>query len=492
MLPDSRRSARSGRIGACLLLGLFALVILPHGRTFSAPSKATIRPARFGAFPPPTPVRAARNAAATETDAQLSSVGQTTVNMVKNIVGSGMLSLPAGVAAFSGSRMAIAPSLSFCLLFGLISAYAFTLIADACKRTGESTYAGAWEKIIGPKTKVLPALACFAKMAIGCISFSMILGDCFSLIASPLGLPAAIASRSGMMLLITALVIFPLCQLKSLAPLAKFSVLGVLSNVYICCFILLRCFDGTYAAGGALAKVAPLAPNFVAGNAWGAILRPEFSKLLCILSTAFVAHYNAPAFYESLDAGPNGADGKPGRFFLASVLGFSASAAIFGIVLAGGFMTFGTNSMGLILNNYAATDILAVLARVAIGISLLTAYPLVFFGLKKQVVAAMGETGADLQDKRPRLLTFGLLALLTSVALKLTDLGAFSAIAGAVFGTFLIYIAPAAMVLQAQRKGVGGPGPEGLTGIAKKGTLASFIVMGVVLGYIGVGNIVGK
>ena len=55
----------------------------------------------------------------------------------------------------------------------------------------------------------------------------MILGDCISLMIAPLHLPALVASRDSVILAITALVLYPLCSMKSLAPLAKFSLLGV-------------------------------------------------------------------------------------------------------------------------------------------------------------------------------------------------------------------------------------------------------------------------
>eukprot|EP00913_Durusdinium_trenchii_P020901 g19639.t1 len=73
-------------------------------------------------------------------EVKLSSVRQSTVNLVKNIVGAGMLSLPAGVAAFSSSPKAVLPSLVLALLAAFFSAYGFVLIAEACAATGESTY----------------------------------------------------------------------------------------------------------------------------------------------------------------------------------------------------------------------------------------------------------------------------------------------------------------------------------------------------------------
>mmetsp|Transcript_9869 Transcript_9869/g.20951 ORF Transcript_9869/g.20951 Transcript_9869/m.20951 type:complete len:509 (-) Transcript_9869:37-1563(-) len=502
MVPGSVRS----HLGGGLLLTAVGLLISHHAGGLAAPwafrGPAALRgalakqglglgaPAPVGSGaalvtkrPPPTAALHAAAVAATE-EATLSSVPQSSVNLVKNIVGAGMLSLPAGMAAFSGSPKALEPSLVITLFIGLISAYGFVLIADACHRTGESTYGGAWSRTVSPGTKWLPEMACFAKAGVGCISFSMILGDCISRILHPMGLPAILASRDFVILAITTLVLFPLCMLKSLAPLAKFSVAGVMSNVYIAFFCLLRCFDGSYRPGGAFFRAAPVAPKLVAttGSAWSTVLHPGFTTLLSILATAYLAHYNAPLYYQQLKPGSDGK--KAGRFFLVSVLGFAASGAFFGLIMTGGFLTFGANSSGLILNNYAAKDSLAGLARCAICLSLITSYPLVFFSLRKQVLDLIGQRGVDFNAERPALTTALLLGVVTLLALSLHDLGTLAAFAGACFGSFLIYIAPALMVLCAQQRGIG-PCPGGWRGRGQRAAQIAMLPLGAVLAVLG-------
>ncbi|CAE7254975.1 Slc38a11 [Symbiodinium pilosum] len=398
--------------------------------------------------------RGASESIAEVQEVKLSSVTQSTVNLVKNIVGAGMLSLPHGVAAFSASSEAVVPSLILTFLAAVFSAYGFVLIAQACEATGESTYTRVWARSVSESTKMLPAAACLAKAAIGCISFSMILGDCISLMLAPMNLPTVVASRDAVIFLITATVLFPLCSMKSLAPLAKFSLLGVLSNFYICTFVVLRCVDGSYRKGSALLAAAPAAPKFTAASgAWQTMMSPGLSVLLSILATAFLAHYNAPLFLEQLAPDPKTGK-KDKRFVIMSVLGFCTAGLIFSLVMVGGFLTFGSSCMGLILNNYAATDSLALFARAAIVLSLVTAYPLVFFSLRKQVLEILGSQGADMAEKRPRAMTVVLLAGVTAVALKLRNLGVVAALAGASLGTFLVYVAPALMVMGAQRRGL--------------------------------------
>ena len=63
------------------------------------------------------------------------------------------------------------------------------------------------------------------------------------------------------------------------------------------------------------------------------------------------------------------------------------------VVMVSGFLTFGGAADGYILNNYATTDKLAQLARLAIGGSIVTTYPLLHQGLRDTVQEALAQNG---------------------------------------------------------------------------------------------------
>ena len=64
-----------------------------------------------------------------------SSVTASTLNLAKNIVGAGVLSLPAGVAAYSTAKGAAAPACGLIAVLGAVSAYCFALVGRACAAT---------------------------------------------------------------------------------------------------------------------------------------------------------------------------------------------------------------------------------------------------------------------------------------------------------------------------------------------------------------------
>ena len=77
------------------------------------------------------------------------------INLFKNIVGSGVLALAAGVAAFSGSPLALLPSLAILLAVGAASAYTYSAIARVGAAVGASTYRETWSKVYGEGTTLL-------------------------------------------------------------------------------------------------------------------------------------------------------------------------------------------------------------------------------------------------------------------------------------------------------------------------------------------------
>jgi hypothetical protein len=73
-------------------------------------------------------------------------------NLIKSIIGAGVLSLPAGIAVLASSassgnrnhRILLSSSFLLIAVMGTISAYTFSLIARVCHMTNTTTYADCW------------------------------------------------------------------------------------------------------------------------------------------------------------------------------------------------------------------------------------------------------------------------------------------------------------------------------------------------------------
>ena len=128
---------------------------------------------------------------------------------------------------------------------------------------------------------------------------------------------------------------------------------------------------------------------------------------------------------------------------------FAISISIFALIASIGFLTFGGNSSGLILNNYSTSDGLMNLSRAAVAVSLVFSYPLAFVGARDGVLDLLKIKGTA---KTQNVLTVALLAVITGGALVIPDVSFVMAFAGATLGNCLIYVFPALMFRGAIKK----------------------------------------
>merc|ERR1719215_1730381 len=114
--------------------------------------------------------------------------------------------------------------------------------------------------------------------------------------------------------------------------------------------------------------------------------------------------------------------------------------------MGAGFLTFGGASDGYILNNYAPTDRLAQLARVAIGSQIVFTYPFLHLGLRESTTALLKAVTGEAPPRVPT--SVGIIALVTALALRVTNLGLIAAVTGALVSTSIGYILPSLMLGQ--------------------------------------------
>lgn len=255
--------------------------------------------------------------------------------------------------------------------------------------------------------------------------------------------------------------------MKSLSALAPFSLLGLGGTLYAGIFMLIRLLDRSYFPGGKFFNDIVAKPSF--GN--GFTVNQLTFVLLSMLSTSYIAHYNAPKFYAELK--------NPSMKRFNQVVGgaFGTSILFFIFIMVTGFLSFGGSTAGFVLNNYSSKDSLATLARFAIGLALLTGYPFTFSALREGVLDLQGKVGGA-RESAFKPLTLTLLGLVTGLALVLKDVGFVVSITGALFGCLLMFIVPAIMNISSHKASV----ERGL-----KPTLGKKLEIGLNYGLIGTG-----
>ena len=164
-------------------------------------------------------------------------------------------------------------------------------------------------------------------------------------------------------------------------------------------------------------------------------------RLVTTASSSYQAHYNAPRIWSELH------NPTLSRFNAIVHSSFLFAVVINCLVLSFGFLTFGSNSSGLILNNYSNFDTLAVIARISICLGTIFGFPLSFTALRDGVSDFIGTS-----DKHNIFTTVTLLIVIMSSSLVLKNVSTVISFSGAIFGTSLIYILPSYMSIAVLKK----------------------------------------
>ena len=339
----------------------------------------------------------------------------------------------------------------------------------------------AWDKTVGSETSWIPSVSCTFKTGCAILAYSMVLADSFKALLSTIGYDFG---RTNVLLGVTTLVLLPLCLMKNLSSLAPFSLAGIIGMMYTAMAMAIRYFGGTYKlaagegspAGKFLADVAgDLQPAFGDKGA-SAVLNAKSFILICMLSTSFMAHFNAPKFYLELK------NNTIERFNTVVSTSFGISILIMGAVAALGFLTFGKATSGLVLNNYPGTDTIMSLSRFAVAFSIVFSYPLVFVGCRDGVLDLLKVDPEERTNSVLNQVTIAILGVITALAIKVSDLTFVLSFGGATLGNALIYVYPALMF----RSAVKNMGDDASPALKGEVNIAMFTaVLGVVLGSIG-------
>lgn len=184
-------------------------------------------------------------------------------------------------------------------------------------------------------------------------------------------------------------------------------------------------------------------------------------------------HFTAPGLYHSLQADRDDceldtgsiSDGKGDKklclagndvlrtFRRISLGGFLSTTIINCLIMTFGFLTFGGNAMGVILNNFSTFDKGATVCRLLTAVSVIGGYPFLIRACRSEISELYKlKNDRKLSEKGERLTTAVLLVSLTLVSMAVTDAGLIIGLAGAVLGSALVYIFPSLLYLSTTSK----------------------------------------
>ncbi|CAE7359011.1 AVT2 [Symbiodinium natans] len=364
-----------------------------------------------------------------------SSFSTSLLNLCKNIIGAGLLTLPVAVR-----DAGMIPYLVSITLLGVLNAFTFFLLGWCSAVVGASTFAELCVKSFSPRVAWVANLAVLLDNSMCCLANCVLIGDFFSKALSGL-LPSCVIlhGRAENLCIIGALLLVPLSLVTNLALLRYASLAGLGATAYVFA-LLLKDFvtlSDWSTSGPLLNNVTPL--------------RPDFFKTMALLGSAFMAHYNAPKYYAQLQ------DRSVQKFKMLVCLAYGLAWLVFTAFGIFGFALFGFAAEGNVLKNYSFTPEVLV-AWLSMGLSVVCTYPLVFGSFRD----SSGLLLRKFFDVSLASIQFRLVFTCLGVAFTVLGGVAFSDVAlvnelrGAILSPCLAFIYPAAMLLRTRSKRIDG------------------------------------
>ncbi|EAW10163.1 putative amino acid transporter [Aspergillus clavatus NRRL 1] len=341
------------------------------------------------------------------------------MNMANSIIGAGIIGQPYALRQ-AGMTMGII------LLLGLTVAVDWTirLIVVNSKLSGADSFQATMQHCFGKSGLIAISVAQWAFAFGGMVAFCIIVGDTIPHVFSSL-FPSLrdmsflwlLTDRRATIVLFVLGISYPLSLYRDIAKLAKASTLALISMTVIVVAVITQGFRVPSESRG------------------------EVKSLLFINSGFFQAvgvisfDHNSLLIYGSLK--------KPTMDRFAKVTHYSTAVSLCMCLTMGisGFLFFGSNTEGNVLNNFPSDNIMVNIARLCFGLNMLTTLPLEAF-VCRSVMTTYYFPEEPFNINRHLIFTTSLVVTSMVMALITCDLGAVFELIGATSAAALAYIFP--------------------------------------------------
>lgn len=401
--------------------------------------------------------------ATTHTATESSSFWVSVANVTKSLVGIGMLTLPRAVAEAASPSVAMVGL----LLCGALCAVSFFFLGYCAHLTNTETLPRLWEQTIGHSSTFFVEIIVLVDTGLSCVAFALLIGDYMAKSVAGLcpQLPAEVTSRRTLVAVVTLVALIPLCVKRRFSLLRVSSIAGLVCTLYVFLYVTLDAIAFLLGDPIALENAGKMAGPCD----WLGALR-SFG----IYSCAFMAHFNAPAFYADLEGR------SPMKFAKVCGAAYCLAFLIYAAFGLAGFARFGPDVPGNALTAYDL-DTKVLLMWLGMALCMAASFPLVFFAHRDALRRLLGRSLGWPEDHRSvhhGTVTFTVVSVvvLAAAGALLEDVSFVVSLCGACSGACLAFILPGAIMLNMSlRKDA----TLRLPNLAK-----TFISLGIVLGFL--------
>mmetsp|Transcript_46334 Transcript_46334/g.69917 ORF Transcript_46334/g.69917 Transcript_46334/m.69917 type:complete len:506 (-) Transcript_46334:196-1713(-) len=346
----------------------------------------------------------------------------TTANLVNNIVGAGIIGMPYAVR-----QSGLVAGIVLVIVVGLLMDKSLNILVQTAafnpilKHKGLNTYEDCMYYPFGLWGRAFIQLSMFVVAYGAMVGYFITIKDT---------VPPIIGFAEGfqpelVLIVISAFLILPLSMQRDIASLSVTSLLSVTLDIVLVFFVVLYSpvIKNVSEQGGIaqIIKNDAISPNIFIG--------------LGVLSDAMCCQHSSFLLFESLE------NHKRIRWATVSAISISTSAFLFLILGVSGFLGFGDETQGDVLNNFPEGSMEANVARGLLAITMIFTYPMELFVGRHVLVDLFHNGNIDCPVGRQRM-TLGLYFSTLIPALFFDDLGHVLSITGAVGGSCLAYIGP--------------------------------------------------
>ncbi|KAI9827015.1 MAG: hypothetical protein M1826_006494 [Phylliscum demangeonii] len=345
------------------------------------------------------------------------------MNMANSIIGAGIIGQP-----YAFRQAGLATGVVLLLALTVTVDWTIRLIVVNSKLSGADSFQGTVEHCFGRAGLIAISLAQWMFAFGGMVAFCIIIGDSIPHVLAALfpslhRLPVLwlLTNRYAVIVIFVMAVSYPLSLYRDIAKLAKASTLALLSMVVILVAVITQGIR---------------VPSDRRGHYGTSLLTMNDGVFQAIGVISF--DHNSLLIYGSLQ--------KPtlDRFARVTHLSTGISmAACLSMALAG-FLTFGDQTQGNILNNFGPDNLVVNFARFCFGLNMLTTLPLEAFVCRSVLTHLFysSSSSSPLPLRQHVLVTTALVVAAVLLSLLTCDLGAVFELVGASSAAALAYILP--------------------------------------------------
>ncbi|UPX16896.1 uncharacterized protein EKO05_0007278 [Ascochyta rabiei] len=355
------------------------------------------------------------------------------MNMANSIIGAGIIGQPYAVKNAGLVTGTI-------LLVGLTVVVDWTicLIVINSKLSGTDSYQATVQHCFGKSGLVAISIAQWLFAFGGMMAFCVIVGDTIPQVMDHL-FPSLedmsflwlLTNRRAVMILLILGISYPLSLYRDIAKLAKASGFALVSMFVIIITVVTQSF-----------RVPAESKGQLRGSL---IINDGIFEAIGVISFAFVCHHNSLLIYGSLR--------KPTIDRFSRVTHYSTGISLVAclVMALSGYLTFGDKTLGNILNNFPQDNLMVNIARLFLGLNMLTTLPLEAF-VCREVMNEYWFADEPYHPNRHIIFTTSLVISALTLSLMTCDLGVVFELFGATSACALAFILPPLCYIKLTKK----------------------------------------